>query len=108
MLAAEDVETQMRWEELIREQIWNSSTNLNVRPFSRSPTPPPLPVHVADLAWQRPVHHLPMRRGPLQNTVERVLCSGVMEESDVLTGGARPVYPGENQERKEIDGLRGA
>jgi len=41
VLAAEDVETQMRWEELIREQIWNASTNLNVRPFSRSPIPPP-------------------------------------------------------------------
>ena len=75
-------------------------------PFPHPPSP--LPVHAADLAWQRPVLHLPMRRGPLQNTVERILCKGVMEESGVLTGGARPVYPGENQERKEIDGLRGA
>ena len=41
MLAAEDVETQMRWEEVIREQIWNASTNPNVRPGS--PPAPPFP-----------------------------------------------------------------
>ena len=41
VLAAEDVETQMRWEELIREQIWNASTNPNVRPCS--PPAPPFP-----------------------------------------------------------------
>ena len=44
VLAAEDVETQMRWEELIREQIWNASTTTEVRPPAPVPQDSPAKV----------------------------------------------------------------